>query len=61
MRKFVSVHVLVPGYWTVLAGHELVETVEREIREVVANATVLRHLEPIEHPSSYADVAPDRR
>lgn len=59
-RRFVSVHVLVPGDWTVLRGHDLVEKVEREIREVVRNANVLSHLEPVEHESSYEDIELDR-
>ncbi|MCK7501893.1 MAG: hypothetical protein MZW92_76890 [Comamonadaceae bacterium] len=30
-RQFVSVHVLVPGEWSVARGHDLVETIEAEI------------------------------
>jgi cation diffusion facilitator family transporter len=59
-RRFVSVHVLVPGEWTVLRAHDLVEGVEREIRDAIRNVTVLTHIEPIEHPSSYEDIALDR-
>ena len=29
-RRFVSLHVLVPGAWTVHQGHELLERLERE-------------------------------
>jgi len=53
-------HVLVPGDWTVVKGHELVEQVEREIRDVIPRVTVLTHLEPVEHLSSYDDLALDR-
>ena len=59
-RRFVSMHVLVPGAWTVLQGHDFVEQVERELRDVVPRVTILTHLEPIEHPSSYDDIALDR-
>ena len=43
---FISLHVLVPGYWTVHAGHELLERVERDLRAAVPGATVFTHLEP---------------
>ncbi|MCU7729396.1 cation diffusion facilitator family transporter [Actinoplanes sp. KI2] len=45
-RRFVSMHVLVLGAWTVQAGHDLVEEVERAIREALPDTTVLTHLEP---------------
>jgi cation diffusion facilitator family transporter len=60
-RRFVSLHVLVPGAWTVHHGHELLERLEREIRRVVPNVTVFTHLEAIEDPSSWDDQALDRR
>jgi cation diffusion facilitator family transporter len=59
-RRFVSVHVLVPGEWTVLRAHDLAEHVERQIRDAIRNVTVLTHIEPVEHPSSYEDIALDR-
>lgn len=55
MRKFVSMHVLVPGEWTVQQGHELVEEIEREIREAIQGSVVFTHLEPIEDPVSFKD------
>ena len=39
-RSFVSVHVLVPGAWTVQHGHDLVEQIERDIRQVLPVAVV---------------------
>jgi cation diffusion facilitator family transporter len=59
-RRFVSMHVLVPGDWTVRRGHELLEQIEREIRAVVPNATVLTHLEALEDPASWQDQGLDR-
>jgi cation diffusion facilitator family transporter len=59
-RKFVSLHVLVPGTWTVQAGHELCEHIEADIRRVVPNASVLTHLESLEDPVSWEDLALDR-
>lgn len=54
-RSFVSVHVLVPGQWTVQRGHDLVETIESEVREALPDAAVFTHLEPREDPASYRD------
>ncbi len=56
-RHFVSMHVLVPGSWTVRQGHDLAEKIEEEIRRVVARADVTTHLEPIDDPAAYEDSA----
>jgi cation diffusion facilitator family transporter len=58
--RFMSVHVLVPGEWTVTRGHELVEKLEEEIRRSVQRITVTTHLEPLEDPASWDDVKLDR-
>jgi cation diffusion facilitator family transporter len=55
-RIFVSVHILVPGSWTVFRGHELLDEIEAEISEVLGGASVLTHLEPIEEDSSFQDI-----
>jgi cation diffusion facilitator family transporter len=59
-RSFVSVHVLVPGAWTVQRGHDLVEQIERDIREVIPVVAVFTHLEPVEDPASFLDREFDR-
>lgn len=61
VRRFVSVHVLVPGDWTVQRGHELLEEIEAEIRDAIPTSTVFTHLEPIEDPISWEDVQLERR
>jgi cation diffusion facilitator family transporter len=60
-RAFVSVHVLVPGAWTVQRGHDLVEQLEADIRAAVPRASVITHLEPLEDPASLADEPLDRQ
>ena len=55
--RFVSVHMLVPGEWTVTRAHDLVEEVEAAIREALPHAQVLTHLEPREDPRSHGDFA----
>lgn len=59
-RSFVSVHVLVPGDWTVQQGHDLLEHFEATLRESVPGLVVFTHLEPIEDPASLADAELDR-
>lgn len=59
-RRFVSMHVLVPGNWTVHKGHMMLEQIERDIRAIVPNVTVFTHLESLEDPSSWQDTTLDR-
>lgn len=59
-RRFVSLHVLVPGNWSVHDGHQLLERMEADIRRVVPNVHVLTHLESLDDPASYDDMALDR-
>lgn len=59
-RTFISVHVLVPGEWSVKQGHDLLEQVEQDLREPFEQATVFTHLEPIEDPVSFQDTELDR-
>jgi cation diffusion facilitator family transporter len=59
-RRFVSVHVLVPGDWTVHDGHELLEQIESDICTVLPGATVFTHLESVEDQVSWEDQSLDR-
>ncbi len=54
--RFVAMHVVVPGDWTITRGHDLVEEIEGAVRGVLEGATVHTHLEPREDPRSYGDV-----
>jgi cation diffusion facilitator family transporter len=59
-RRFVSMHVLVPGDWSVSRGHALAEAIERDVGEAIPGAAVDTHLEAIEDPASYEDQDLDR-
>jgi cation diffusion facilitator family transporter len=59
-RSFVSVHIQVPGSWSVQKGHDLAEKIESEIREELPQVTVFTHIEPREDPLSFADMHLDR-
>jgi cation diffusion facilitator family transporter len=59
-RVFISLHLLVPGSWSVQLGHDWSERVEADIRRVLTHANITTHLEPREDPISLADEALDR-
>ncbi len=54
-ERFVSMHVLVPGEWTVARGHDVLERIEQRLREELPGVMVHTHLEPVEDPRSYED------
>lgn len=60
-RRFISMHLLVPGEWSVKRGHDCADEVEETIiamfREPV---TVSTHIEPVEDPASMRDIGIDR-
>ena len=52
-RRFVSLHVLAPGAWTVQRGHELLDRLEKDIFQALPNTLISAHLEPLDDPSSW--------
>jgi divalent metal cation (Fe/Co/Zn/Cd) transporter len=50
----------VPGQWTVQRGHHLLERIEADVREALPGVTVFTHLESLDDPASWDDVALDR-
>jgi cation diffusion facilitator family transporter len=59
-RAFISMHVQVPGTWSVQRGHDLLETIEQALRQHMPSAVVFTHIEPVEDPRSWRDEALDR-
>jgi cation diffusion facilitator family transporter len=59
-RAFISLHVLVPGEWSVQQGHDTAENIEADLRRLFETCTVFTHLEPIEDPVSFVDTGLDR-
>jgi cation diffusion facilitator family transporter len=59
-QRFVSVHIQVPGAWTVQKGHSLLEELERDMRRELTPLSVLTHLEPVEDPASWQDIPLNR-
>ncbi len=54
-RCFVSMHIQVPGDWSVQRGHDLLEAIEKDVRQAIPSATVFTHIEPLEDPRSWGD------
>jgi len=60
-RRFMSVHILVPGEWTVHDAHHIAEDFESDIRATLGGViTVFTHLEPAEDELSMEDMNLDR-
>ena len=61
-RIFISLHLLVPGAWTVQQGHDesdyIVEYIENLFEGPVTCST---HIEPVEDPASLNDIGIDRK
>lgn len=55
-----SVHVLVPGIWTVQRGHRLLECIEADICHALPRVTVFTHLESLNDLISWDDTNLDR-
>jgi len=52
-QRFISMHMLVPGEWSVQRGHDLAEQVEARLGERFEHVDVDVHIEPSEDPRSF--------
>jgi cation diffusion facilitator family transporter len=59
-RRFVSVHILIPGRISLHDAHHLAEDFEKEVRQALCEASVTTHLEPIDDEISMEDIDLDR-
>jgi cation diffusion facilitator family transporter len=55
-KRFLSVHMLVPGEWTVHDAHHIAEDFEGDIRSILGDAIINTHLEPAEDNISIDDI-----
>lgn len=62
-RKFISVHLQMPGKWNLHQGHTLAEKVEKDVRKLFPGSptTVFTHIEPVEDPESMLDIGIDHQ
>ena len=59
-RAFMTLHVLVPGHWSVQHGHDWAERIEGGIRKALPFTHITTHVEPLEDPASMNDQGLDR-
>jgi cation diffusion facilitator family transporter len=59
-RRFVSMHVLVPGVMTVHDAHHIAENIEKDIRTALTDTVVFTHIEPADDEISLDDIPLDR-
>ncbi len=52
-QRFMSVHILVPGDWTIQQGHDLLESIETKISNEFTKIDIDTHIEPIEDFTSW--------
>lgn len=52
-RRFIDLHLVVPGGQTVQQAHDLCERIESEIKALLPNASVTIHVEPAEDAASW--------
>ncbi len=56
-RMFISVHLLVPGWWTVKKGHDYADFIEQSIENMFEEpVNVSTHIEPLDDPTSMNDI-----
>lgn len=52
-QRFIDLHLLVPGSWTVQQTHDLSEQIEIEIRQALGQVSITIHFEPVEDEASW--------
>jgi cation diffusion facilitator family transporter len=52
-QRFIEFHLLVAGTTTVQAAHEVCESIEQQIKALLANTQITIHIEPLEDPASW--------
>lgn len=54
--KIISMHILVPGNWSVERGHRFVTQIENEVSAAIVDSVVFTHLESLTDPASFDDI-----
>jgi cation diffusion facilitator family transporter len=59
-QRFMTVHIQVPGSWSVQEGHTLLEEIEQDVYRLLRPISIVTHLEPVEDPRSWEDIELNR-
>ncbi|ETA07502.1 cation diffusion facilitator family transporter [Gordonia alkanivorans] len=54
-ERFLQLHMLVPGDWSVQRAHDLTEVVEDDLHAAVPDLNITTHVEPVNDPRAYED------
>ncbi len=54
-ERFLQLHMLVPGDWTVQHAHDVTERVEADLDAAIDDLRITVHVEPIDDPRAYED------
>ncbi|MHC3002359.1 cation diffusion facilitator family transporter [Gordonia metallireducens] len=54
-ERFLQLHMLVPGDWSVQRAHDLTEVVEDELHAAVPDLNITTHVEPVNDPRAYEE------
>jgi len=57
--RYISVHMLVPGSWSVHDAHHMAEDFESDILAILGDALITTHVEPIDDENSFHET-PER-
>ncbi|HOJ24152.1 MAG TPA: cation diffusion facilitator family transporter [Bacteroidales bacterium] len=61
-RIFISLHLLVPNFWTIKEAHDFAEELEQNIEKMFDTpVNVTTHIEPNDDPISFNDIKIDRK
>lgn len=52
-KRFIDVHLLLPGYRTVQEAHDLCDRIEEQVESRLTNTSVTIHVEPLEDDASW--------
>ena len=55
--RYISVHMLVPGIWSVHDAHHMAEDFESDILAILGDALITTHVEPIDDDNSFQESA----
>lgn len=57
--NFITLHLIMPGKWTISKGHKLTKKIEKDIKSCFPNSNTFIHIEPLSDPESFDDVLSD--
>ncbi len=58
--RFIDLHLLTPGEWTVQQAHDYAGLIEGKIKSQFNEAEITIHIEPLEDPRSFENTLDNR-